>query len=112
MKLMMVCPTCDGKGSVQHFSYYEYGGSNSTCKQCKGNKYIQVPQQILDDLECAEIERYLLKHGGRVDTYVLSDENVQVALVSEKWIVNDFVEKTKLEALRKAKEYLDGRGAE
>lgn len=103
MKLMMVCPACLGTGEYMILD---------ECPFCKGNAIIDPPKQILDDLECAEIERELLQKAGRIDTYTLDNLQTEVVLWFKVNMDNSFIGKTKLEALRKAKAWLDGRGAE
>lgn len=106
MKLMMVCPTCEGKGEITVKS-----GGTVLCGTCHGKAVVEPSAQILDDLECAEIERELLDKAFEID-WLISDGECTLTLWFDCNVDVEFVAETKLEALRKAKNWMDGRGAE
>lgn len=110
MKLMMVCPTCNGEGSVpiEHRI-----ATRRVCAECKGTRMIAPPQQILDDLECAEVERELIKRSRF--SYVKQRNGIIKLVVAKGSQCKSFKFKTwelRVEALRQAKDWMDGRGAE
>lgn len=97
MKLMMVCPACLGTGEYMILD---------ECPFCKGDAIIDPPKQILDDLECAEIKREFKNKQITICTKVLYfSTRVDIPEYSQSFFGQD-----ELEALRKAKAWLDGRG--
>lgn len=82
--------------------------SKNFCVHC-GTVYLT--QQQKDDLECAEIEREFISKNRFLKT--MHSNELVVIEVTNFNVMHDvecFRGETKLEALRKAKEYLDGRG--
>lgn len=116
MKLMMVCPTCKGKGEYNIYNYELKCFEDGECRTCHGKAVVEPTAQILDDLECAEIERELLKKYVKC-CYTYSKNKTRNKHIVEfcEFVQSDYVfcmGETKLEAYIKAKDWMDGRGAE
>lgn len=58
MKLMMVCPTCEGLGVSKHFA---------VCGTCHGKAVEEPSQEILDDLELAAAVKKAFEKQGTVE---------------------------------------------
>lgn len=99
--LKMECPTCNGGKA-------DFCG----CPTCLDEGYTDPPQEILDALECAEIEKELIErqvHSIFFKSVAFGDFVIDVCKRSSGESML-FKGKTKLEALRKAKEWIEGRG--
>lgn len=81
------CPACDGKG------FKEYKGS-------------------LSDLECTEIKKEITKYFKWSIDYLESSVRVWIHRKDTSEFLYTKDENTELEALRQAKNWMDGRGAE
>lgn len=111
---MMVCPACNGEGKVKSEDRHWLALDYVNCSQCECSKFVPPPQQILDDLECAEIEAYLIKKSRF--SYIKQKNGVFKLMVTNKSGYSKPFKfnlwSDKLEALRKSKAWLDGRCAE
>lgn len=103
----VICPMCYGMSKMLGYT---------DCDNCGNKGEVDPPQHILDDLECAEIERELLSKGYHVSiNQFLYEGKLCPALIIHLGNKLGFSHHgeygtTKLQALRKAKEWIEGRG--
>lgn len=104
IELKIICPTCKGDGTI-----FWNPNERRMCQRCYGGGLISPPKQILDDLECVEIEREISKTFRISIEYAKSEVEVWVHDKRTWDYIFSTEGKTKLEALRKAKEWLENK---
>ena len=106
MELKILCPTCKGKGTE-----FPHVRGRDECDDCGGKGHTNPPQEVLDDLECAEIKRQIKRTDATVFIKILSFAT-RMNLIFDLEVSKEFFGENELEALRKAKEWLDQKGGE
>ena len=100
--LKAVCKACKGKGKRWVDFGYPIGEDYTKCPDCD-NGYTPPPQDVLDILECESIERELIA-GGYLGK---PDDLWEIRLNHHTFEgTKSFTGTTKLEAYRKAKEFI------
>jgi hypothetical protein len=112
--LKLMCPTCKGNRVINtHVSKQEgkIVGKTIECPACEAKGYTDPPQHILDAIECDRIERKLLEKFKDKEVFVYYEFGHWNAAIPSKTVgyKKYFEGKTKLEALQKAEEFVDGR---
>lgn len=100
MGLKIWCEACEGCGRT---------GLRDRCSVCKGAGYTDPPQEVLDAIECNEIKKQIKDIGIAIRIKILSFAT-RVDLGTDSEIIKEFFADNELEALRKAKEWLNQKG--
>lgn len=116
MELKIWCEHCNGIGNWFERKRTISGVEEIPCECmfCGGNGYTDPPQEILDDLECVEIERRLVKkqlvlsnsYSAAQDEFCLEiyDPSAHYGMI--------FKDKTKLMTYKQAVARIEGSGQE
>lgn len=74
MKLMTICPDCNGKGSWMGEDELGIGFKKKyKCDACKGEKYVPVSQQTLTYLEVGKATEWWFRESNGTPVYSVND---------------------------------------
>lgn len=117
MELKIWCPTCKGEKKQWRNDGSGSGNVLDDCFTCGGRGYTFPLQEVLDDLECAEIEEKLI-HNGFDIRFTISETTKEYVLDIRKrhpsfnWDGKIYRGLSRVEVLRKSKEWIEVKGGQ